>query len=35
MVSTETAVEAVLHAVQAPVSTAIEEARIGPTEGAI
>ncbi len=35
MVSTETAVEAVLHAVHAPASTAIEAIRIGPTEGAL
>ncbi len=32
MVSTETVAEAVLHA---PASTAIEEIRIGPTEGAL
>jgi NAD(P)-dependent dehydrogenase (short-subunit alcohol dehydrogenase family) len=33
MVSTRTVAESVLHAVRAPANTAIEEIRIGPTEG--
>lgn len=35
MISTESVAEAVLHAVNAPANTAIEEIRIGPTGGAL
>jgi len=35
MVSTDVVAEAVLHAVNAPANTAIEEIKIGPTGGAL